>query len=180
MHSSVRVTPSDLGRDALDFVNNPWTAPEAATPPANRLASLPLRRTLEREATQLRLAIDRLLEAHAGGGPLPHTALFVLNRALNSSRSSVRLALAEDGLKWIEDEVGTHPLALLAPAARSAGNILLSVAPHRLRRCAAEACERWFIDTSKNGRRRWCSMERCGNRAKAARHRAKRATAAGR
>jgi predicted RNA-binding Zn ribbon-like protein len=179
MHSSVLVVSGNLGRDALDFVNNRWTVPGDATPPENRLASLPLWRTLEREATQLRLAIDRLLEAHAAGAPLPHPALFILNRTLDASRSTVRLALEEDGLKWIEDEVGAHPLALLAPAARSAGDVLLSVDPHRLRRCAAEACDRWFIDTSKNGRRRWCSMERCGNRAKAARHRAKRAAAAG-
>jgi predicted RNA-binding Zn ribbon-like protein len=30
-----------------------------------------------------------------------------------------------------------------------------------------------FLDTTKNGRRRWCDMATCGNRAKAARHRAK-------
>jgi predicted RNA-binding Zn ribbon-like protein len=28
-----------------------------------------------------------------------------------------------------------------------------------------------FFDSTKNGRRRWCDMSTCGNRAKAARHR---------
>jgi predicted RNA-binding Zn ribbon-like protein len=30
-----------------------------------------------------------------------------------------------------------------------------------------------FYDNTKNGRRRWCDMATCGNRAKAARHREK-------
>ncbi|GAA1501851.1 CGNR zinc finger domain-containing protein [Streptomyces synnematoformans] len=41
--------------------------------------------------------------------------------------------------------------------------------PDRIRACADSACVLWFYDVSKNGRRRWCSMEGCGNRAKAAR-----------
>ena len=61
--------------------------------------------------------------------------------------------------------------ALLAPIARSAAHVVTDVEPARLRLCAAADCETWFIDTSKGGRRRWCSMARCGNRTKAARHR---------
>src|SRR5690606_23867005 len=38
----------------------------------------------------------------------------------------------------------------------------------RLRQC--EACSWLFLDTSRGGRRRWCSMATCGNRAKARRH----------
>jgi predicted RNA-binding Zn ribbon-like protein len=34
-----------------------------------------------------------------------------------------------------------------------------------------------FFDGTKNGRRRWCDMGTCGNRAKAARHRARSVTA---
>ena len=44
----------------------------------------------------------------------------------------------------------------------------------RLRICANEGCRWAFNDTSPTGRRRWCSMASCGNRAKAARHRARR------
>ena len=68
-------------------------------------------------------------------------------------------------------------LAQLVPVARSAARLLSSADPARLRQCAAEDCVAWFLDTSKGGRRRWCSMERCGNRAKAARHRRKRGAA---
>lgn len=39
----------------------------------------------------------------------------------------------------------------------------------RLRVCSAEECGWFFLDTSKSGRRRWCDMSDCGNRAKARR-----------
>lgn len=41
--------------------------------------------------------------------------------------------------------------------------------PSRVRKCANPECVLWFYDTSRNGQRRWCSMEGCGNRNKAAR-----------
>lgn len=47
---------------------------------------------------------------------------------------------------------------------------LLTDRPDRVRRCAHPACVLWFHDVSRNGTRRWCSMEACGNRAKAGRH----------
>lgn len=40
----------------------------------------------------------------------------------------------------------------------------------RVRKCANPECVLWFDDVSKNGRRRWCSMETCGNRAKVNRY----------
>ncbi|MFK4105631.1 CGNR zinc finger domain-containing protein [Streptomyces sp. NPDC019531] len=47
---------------------------------------------------------------------------------------------------------------------------LLATAPDRIRLCDQPDCIRYFLDTSRNGTRRWCSMALCGNRAKAARH----------
>lgn len=43
----------------------------------------------------------------------------------------------------------------------------------RLKMCPGDDCGWLFIDETKNARRTWCSMETCGNRAKAARHYAK-------
>lgn len=51
---------------------------------------------------------------------------------------------------------------------------LLERDPSRLRRCANPECVLHFFDISKRGDRRWCSMAGCGNRAKAARHYARR------
>jgi predicted RNA-binding Zn ribbon-like protein len=36
----------------------------------------------------------------------------------------------------------------------------------RVRECAGEDCGALFLDTSRPGTRRWCSMDTCGNRAK--------------
>ena len=36
----------------------------------------------------------------------------------------------------------------------------------RVRECAAADCQLLFVDTSRPGRRQWCSMARCGNIAK--------------
>lgn len=47
---------------------------------------------------------------------------------------------------------------------------------NRIRECAADDCQLVFVDESRTGSRRWCSMQRCGNRAKVRAHRA-RATA---
>ena len=44
-----------------------------------------------------------------------------------------------------------------------------------VRRCANPACVLLFLDVSKSGRRRWCDMATCGNRAKAAAHHARAA-----
>jgi predicted RNA-binding Zn ribbon-like protein len=40
-----------------------------------------------------------------------------------------------------------------------------------LRRCDDPKCTRLFIDRSRGGRRRWCDMKGCGDRAKAAAYR---------
>ncbi|MFI0469419.1 CGNR zinc finger domain-containing protein [Saccharopolyspora sp. 5N102] len=42
----------------------------------------------------------------------------------------------------------------------------------RLGRCAREACDQAFVDTSRNGRRAYCSL-RCANNDAVARHRAR-------
>jgi predicted RNA-binding Zn ribbon-like protein len=43
----------------------------------------------------------------------------------------------------------------------------------RVRRCAGPTCVLLFLDVSKSGRRRWCDMAVCGNRAKVAAHHAR-------
>jgi predicted RNA-binding Zn ribbon-like protein len=47
---------------------------------------------------------------------------------------------------------------------------LLDEHPTRVRNCANPDCPFWFLDTTRSGTRRWCSMAVCGNRLKARRH----------
>jgi predicted RNA-binding Zn ribbon-like protein len=59
---------------------------------------------------------------------------------------------------------------MLWPVVRDAADLLTSKELNRVGRCADERCGWLFVDTSRNRSRRWCSMESCGNRAKARRH----------
>jgi predicted RNA-binding Zn ribbon-like protein len=59
---------------------------------------------------------------------------------------------------------------LLAPVLWSAGDLLAGPRLDRVRRCANPECGWLFFDDSRAGKRRWCSMQACGNRAKARRH----------
>lgn len=43
-----------------------------------------------------------------------------------------------------------------------------TIPTQRIRKCEHPECCLYFIDTSKSQKRRWCSMELCGNRKKAA------------
>lgn len=59
---------------------------------------------------------------------------------------------------------GAH--ALLVTLARDAVQLFGSEVVTRLRQCQAPNCTLYFIDTSRRGDRRWCSMSACGNKAK--------------
>jgi len=107
-------------------------------------------------------------------------ALHGLNRLLGEAPLVRTLEVAPEGPRMVERPGGTGPAAVLAPIAQSAAALLTTLAPSRIRRCASPACAAWFTDTSKGGQRKWCSMSRCGNRAKAATHRLRRAGVADR
>lgn len=65
-----------------------------------------------------------------------------------------------------------HPTErILAEVARAAGDLLTSDALRRVRHCSNPNCSWLFVDTSRAGRRRWCDMKVCGNRAKVDRFR---------
>jgi len=56
---------------------------------------------------------------------------------------------------------------LLAAIAREAVELFGSAERERIRTCEGDSCALLFLDLSRSGRRRWCSMAGCGNRAKA-------------
>ncbi len=76
---------------------------------------------------------------------------------------------------WVRAAVvdPTAPAAL-ATLARDAVDLFGGPLASRIRVCAAADCGLLLVDTSRPGRRRWCSMQRCGNRAKIRDHRARR------
>ena len=59
-----------------------------------------------------------------------------------------------------------QPEDLFAPLAYSAARLFTEADRTRVRKCGQ--CVLHFLDTSKKGTRRWCSMQLCGNRLKVA------------
>jgi predicted RNA-binding Zn ribbon-like protein len=57
---------------------------------------------------------------------------------------------------------------LLASIAREAVLLLGGEMAARIRQCEGDGCAILFLDTSRSGDRRWCSMAACGNRHKVA------------
>lgn len=60
--------------------------------------------------------------------------------------------------------------AMLFAVSHAACTALADGTMKRIRRCSGRACGRYFLDETKNGSRRWCSL-RCMERARAPRRR---------
>ena len=79
---------------------------------------------------------------------------------------------ADDGQLRTRRDAATAA-ALMASLARDAVDLLGGPLAGRIRECSAQDCALLFLDTSRAGRRRWCSMAACGARAKMAAYRAR-------
>ena len=119
----------------------------------------------------LRDALYRLFSAQARGRRVDASDLAHVNGALHEALPHLRVARRGGAYAWDWAEDGGEPLqAPLRPIARSAAELLTSEDLGRVRECDGAACTWLFLDQSRNRSRRWCSMESCGNRAKARRH----------
>ncbi|HYM02392.1 MAG TPA: CGNR zinc finger domain-containing protein [Stellaceae bacterium] len=67
----------------------------------------------------------------------------------------------------------TSPDRRLQPIADAIGDLVCNADFRLVKTCEGPACTVMFYDCTKAHSRRWCSMALCGNRAKAAAHRAK-------
>jgi predicted RNA-binding Zn ribbon-like protein len=114
----------------------------------------------------LREVIDAVVEDRHPGP----AAVDLVNRAL-AAGTGPRLELegttVRIGHRHAASAVDEALAAVAAPIVEELG----SGRPDRFRTCASETCRWAFYDASPTGRRRWCDMKTCGNRAKAARHR---------
>jgi predicted RNA-binding Zn ribbon-like protein len=130
-------------------------------------------RNVHRRAIALREALFELLRRETGATRAG--ALVTLNAELARAR---RQQIRDSGHAFESEwpEPGSLDWVLW-PIADSAAEMLTSPRRARVRECDGERCGWLFLDTSKAGRRRWCSMADCGNLAKALRRRAVRSTA---
>jgi predicted RNA-binding Zn ribbon-like protein len=107
--------------------------------------------------------------------PAP-SALDTVNRALHA-RQVIELVPSTVGVHVDHRHVGDPVDDALARLAEPLVLELTAGHPDRIKICDSDTCSWVFYDTSRTSRRRWCSMATCGNRAKAARHRARARTA---
>ncbi len=158
-----QAVPTETLNEPGDLVG--WAAANAG---AKSDRPLPLRE-FER-ALALRETIYRLFDAQAQAKPASGRDLAALNEALAAAPARTALRRARTGYEWdIEARSGTA-IGLLAPVLWSAGDLLAGPRLDRVRRCANPECGWLLLDDSRAGKRRWCSMSACGNRAKARRH----------
>lgn len=126
------------------------------------------------DARRVRVGLRALAERGALGERVRLDALAEINRVLGRSAGTRRVERRTDGSYTRSFvPVGDAFAGLMIPIVESAADALILGELSRVRRCADITCIRVFYDNTKNGRRRWCDMATCGNRAKAARHRAR-------
>ena len=126
------------------------------------------RQTLE-QARTLREALYRIMLAGMARIAPDPAPLETFNRELQLAMSRAGVHSGPDGLQWdwSVPTTGTVDLAQpLWPVVRSAADLLTGPSLERIKRCPGEGCGWLFLDTSRNGSRRWCDMSSCGNRAR--------------
>ena len=140
--------PSDLGR---------WLRAAGMTDamPEVTQSDLSLARTL-------RESIYGLALARIQGEDLPDEARRRLNRIAAEVSAIPQLA------KNSRIHYSGKSRAFLISIARDALTLFGSETRERIRQCEGETCALLFLDTSRSGDRRWCSMAGCGNKAKVA------------
>ncbi|MCG6963842.1 MAG: ABATE domain-containing protein [Acidobacteria bacterium] len=122
------------------------------------------------QAVALREAVYGVFSALARGDDPDPAAIDVLNRLLASALPRLRLAPGGACCRWQWSGPEDSLDRMLWPVARSAADLLTSELVGRVRECASPSCSWLFLDRSRNGRRKWCDMATCGNRAKARRY----------
>jgi len=128
----------------------------AEQPPAAGTAQL-------NQARELREVIYRTIRAAMAGRSPDGADVAALNAAAKHAPLVPQLTPDGRRFRWCAGS----PAAALAVVARDAIDLLASGQIGRVRECAAPDCSLLFLDESRPGGRRWCSMARCGNRVKA-------------
>ncbi len=120
-------------------------------------------------ANALRGALTRCFVSASRGETLPKRDIATINSFASDEPPAMSLTSA-GGLQ----RTAIDPVAgALCEIARDVISVIAN-SSQRLRACEREDCATIFLDVSRSGRRRWCSMQRCGNREKVAGYRSRR------
>jgi predicted RNA-binding Zn ribbon-like protein len=142
-----------------------------AEPPLAAVVTIPVTKRELTEARALRQAIWVVAHARAAHQALPADAVAVNNRAAPAPPLTPELDADGRTMAWAAPVRAAQALSTLA---REMIELLTGPLAERIRECASDDCPLVFVDSSRPGARRWCSMERCGNRQKLRALRARR------
>ena len=124
-------------------------------------------------AIEMREAMYAIFLAVATGKPVQRPPLVRLNQFIQGAAEHAQLVPAQgagtttnEPFAWRFDFLPIGFDDPLWPIARSAADLLSSHQLSNVHMCASKTCQWFFLDTSKNHRRRWCDMTKCGNREK--------------
>jgi predicted RNA-binding Zn ribbon-like protein len=143
---------------------------------ARRAAAQPARaRRVLREARDLRERLHRLFRAIVEHRSPGCADLERFGAELGSALAHRRVHYRGRRYRYDWPDAHTNLGCVLWPVLVSAQDVLCRDDHTRLGACAGpDGCGWLYYDTSKNRSRRWCSMQSCGNSAKARRHYARR------
>jgi predicted RNA-binding Zn ribbon-like protein len=134
---------------------------------------------VRRRAIELRERLHRCFQALDHGHKPETPDLDGINEELTHVLPHARLKPGHSGFTWAWDDEPALD-RMLWPIVRSASQLLTAPGLPRVKQCGGRGCGWLFLDTSKNGSRRWCEMEVCGSRAKARAYYARRKSQEGR
>jgi predicted RNA-binding Zn ribbon-like protein len=119
-------------------------------------------------ALELRTVIQHIFTAIARGTEPPPNDLAWLQRSFRDALDQSRLTRHGGAFDWAFEPGRAGIDIVLALVTLAAIDLLRSGPLHRVKRCPGDndQCGWLFLDTSKNGSRRWCSMRTCGSRDK--------------
>ena len=119
-----------------------------------------------REVHQFRETLRGEVLRWEGGGHVSRAFVRELNALLEHYPMREKLVPSASRLGCVQWFEAREPEDLLGPLAHAAAQLFTSADRERVRKC--DHCVAHFCDTSKKGKRRWCSMQVCGNRLKVA------------
>ncbi|HTR91154.1 MAG TPA: ABATE domain-containing protein [Trebonia sp.] len=126
-------------------------------------------------AIEARELLYRLLLDQSRGHRVRQQDLATLERLASDAYQVAHLDQQADGrLSWSWDLAQLSTVRYVAVT--SALELLSHGTTARLKQCPGDDCGWFFIDTTKRGNRRWCSMSECGQEAKTARRRVRPAS----
>ena len=131
--------------------------------------------TLER-ARAFRLVLREMVKQIIAGKEVPPAVIEEVNKLLRYRIRYSELLQVQNRFTTRSSVEFDEVMQLLTPIAEGVSDLLCQADFSLIKKCENPACILYFYDTSKNRVRRWCSMNTCGNRMKAAayyrRHRA--------